>query len=120
MSDNVESSSKSNNAVFEYVGKYPLHTIPHGNAGTPGGEYVKTVPTEITSTVANLTQYNEPRQIHTDLVLDDSMKARRDLRQVQNMKYADKKATRETTNTDEGYVRLAVNTTQTTYRHVFL
>ena len=93
----------SNNTVFEYVGKHPLHTIRHGNSRTPGGEYVKTAPTVKKATVANLTQYKEPRQIHTDVVLDDSMKATRDLRQVQNMKYADKKAKRETTHTDEGW-----------------
>ena len=42
MLDNVQSSAKSNNAIFEYVGKYPLHTTPYGNARKPGGEYVET------------------------------------------------------------------------------
>ena len=48
------------------------------------------------------------------------MEATRDLRQVQNMKYAVNTATRETRNTDEGYVRLAENTIQMTYKRVFL
>ena len=91
MLDNVQSSKKSNNAVFEYLGKYPLHTIPHGNARTPGGEYVKTAHTVKTVIVANLAHNKLPRQIYTDLVLEDSKEAPRDLRQVQNIKYAHEK-----------------------------
>ena len=118
MFDNVQSSTKSNNAEFEYV-EHPLHT--RGNARTPGGEYVKTAPIVKNAIVANLTQFKEQdKYLHTVLVLDDSMEATRDVRQVQNMKYADNKAKRETTNTDEGYVRLAENTMQMTYRDFFL
>ena len=80
MLDNVQSSTKSNNTVFEYVGKHPLHTIPHRNIRTPGGEYLKPASTVKKAIVANLTQYKEPRQIYTDLVLDDSMEAMRDLK----------------------------------------
>ena len=94
MLDNVQSSTKSNNAIFVSVGKHPMHTIRHGNARTPGGEYVKTALTVKKAIVTNLTQCKEPRQIYTDLVLDDSMEVPRDLRQVQNMKYADNKAKR--------------------------
>ena len=56
---------------------------------------LKTAPIVKKAIVANLTQwFKEPRQIHIDLVLDDSMEATRDLRQDQNMKYADNKSKR--------------------------
>ena len=104
MFDNVQSSRNSNNAVFEYLGKYPLYTIPHRNARTPGGEYVKTGDSVKKAIVASLTHHKVPRQIYTDLVLDDLKEAPRDLRQVQNIKYSHDKEKRETNRpTDDGF-----------------
>ena len=75
-------------AVVEYLGTFPSIISVHGNSkkGT-GSEYVKTCAT--TKEKINDRIKNEPpRNVYCDMVLDDSMDAPRNLKQIQNFKQA--------------------------------
>jgi hypothetical protein len=73
-------------AVAEYLGVFPLTTSMHGNSKKgSGSEYVRTSKStrkEINDRVTNA----PPRNVYCDMVLEDSIDAPRNLKQVQNIK----------------------------------
>ena len=86
-------------AVVEYLGQFPTTVSMHGNSKKgSSSEYVRTsesVKYEIKDKVKN----EQPRNVYSEMVLNNSIEAPRDLKQVQNFKYANSKQQRgHTTN----------------------
>ena len=82
-------------AVVEYIGPYPDNISIHGNAKSANSEYVRTTPTVMTN-IKDKMEVQQPREVYTTLTLDGSTCAPRDLKQVQNAKYQQKKETKPT------------------------
>jgi len=80
-------------AYVEYIGEFPKTISLHGNNKSGHGEYVRTT-TEIIIGIKEKVSCQKSREIYTALALDDSMEAPRDLKQVQNFKYNEKKKAR--------------------------
>jgi hypothetical protein len=82
-----------NQAVVEYIGTFRQETQPHGNSKKTTNEYVRTSCT-VKRKLDEMTETNKglaPREIYEHMVLNGSDCAPRDLRQVQNAKYHNKK-----------------------------
>jgi hypothetical protein len=85
--------SMKNLAVVEYIGTFCQETQPHGNSKKTTNEYVRTSCT-VKRKLDEMTETNKglaPREIYEHMVLNGSDCAPRDLRQVQNAKYHNKK-----------------------------
>ena len=75
-------------AVVEYIGNYPQNNAPHGNSKNIIGDYVRTA-CAVKRKIEDMVEARKtPRAIYEDMVLDSSNYAPRDLKQVQNAKYA--------------------------------
>ena len=75
-------TEKSSIAIVEYVGTFPANTSTHGNAIKSSKEYVRSSQQTIES-IRSKVSTETSRKVCTDLVLNDSATAPRDLRQVQ-------------------------------------
>ena len=74
-------------AVVEYLGVFPLTTTMHGNSKKgSSSEYVRTCDTTKKNINDRITDA-PPRKVYSDMVLEDSVNAPRNLKQVQNMKH---------------------------------
>ena len=62
-------------SVIEYTGVYPVKLVPHGNALHHDTAYVRTNPKVDTRT---------PRDVYKSMVLNDSINAPKDFKQVRN------------------------------------
>ena len=84
-------------AVVEYIGNYPQNNAPHGNSKNIIGDYVRTA-CAVKRKIEDMVEARKtPRAIYEDMVLDSSNYAPRDLKQVQNAKYAAGKKRERTT-----------------------
>lgn len=101
----IKGSIRLQVAVVEYIGPYPDNISIHGNAKSANSEYVRTTPTVMTN-IKDKIEVQQPREVYTTLTLDGSTCAPRDLKQVQNAKYQQKKPNLQTRN---------LQTTPTTY-----
>ena len=72
--------------LVEYIGKYPTINFAHGNAKNSKGDYMRTSDNINSEIIDKIIAHQMPRQVYTDMVLNDSDNAPRDLRQVQNVK----------------------------------
>ncbi|CAG2244601.1 unnamed protein product [Mytilus edulis] len=89
-----ESPASGNGVAFvEYIGIFPTTTSLHGNNKNGHGDYIRTN-AQIVDDIKGMVKTQNCREIYTDLALDDSMEAPRDLKQIQNFKYNEKKRER--------------------------
>ena len=77
---------KDNTAIVEYLGKFPATPSIHGNRTKSTGEYVRTTK-EVRDNIKEKTKTSSPHEVYEELVLNGSMCAPRDLKQVQNYAY---------------------------------
>ena len=75
-----------NAAIVEYLGKFPATPSIHGNRTKSTGEYVRTTK-EVRDNIKEKTKTSSPHEVYEELVLNGSMCAPRDLKQVQNYAY---------------------------------
>ena len=75
-------------AVAEHIGDFPQNNLPHGNCKTITGEYVRTSCAVKQNLDDMIEARDTPREVYEDMVLSNPDCAPRDLRQVQNAKYA--------------------------------
>ena len=85
-------------AVTKYLGTFPSHTAMHGNSKKgAGSEYVRT--SEATKEkIKEKVACAPPRNVYTDMVLENSFDAPRNLKQVQNIKHNNERGKRNTEN----------------------
>ena len=75
-----------NLAIVEYLGTYPETASLHGNAKkTTNSEYIRSSEA-VMETIAEEVKHQAPLDVYTNMVLNDSLSAPRDLKQVQNVK----------------------------------
>ena len=86
-------TTRKQDAVVEYIGPYLDNISIHGNAKSANS--VRTTPTVMTN-IKDKIKVQQPREVYTTLTLDGSNCALRDLKQVQNAKYQQKKETKPT------------------------
>ena len=81
-------------AVVEYTGTFPQN-VPHGNAKNSNTEYVRSSEAVKTKLAEKFKDTNgslvAPKNVYEEMVLEDPENAPRDLKQVQNLKYLEKK-----------------------------
>ncbi len=83
--------SMKNLTVVEYIGTFCQKPQPHGNSKKTTNEYVRTSCT-VKRKLDEMTETNKaPRDIYEHMVLNGSDCGPRDLKQVQNAKYHNKK-----------------------------
>ena len=91
-------------AVVEYTGTFPQN-VPHGNAKNSNAEYVRSSEAVKTKLTEKFKDGNgslvAPRKVYEEMVLEDPENAPRDLKQVQNLKYLEKKKNRRQKNTEQ-------------------
>ena len=84
-------------ALVEYQGIYPKTTSSHGNATIHKKDdaYVRTKP-EILNNISEQSKHKQtPRQIYKDMVMNDSIEAPRDFKQVRNVRYQNSQKEKE-------------------------
>lgn len=89
--ENME--SMKNLTVIEYIGTFCQKPQPHGNSKKTTNEYVRTS-SSVKRKLEEMTEMNKalpPRDIYEHVVLNGSDCGPRDLKQVQNAKYYNKK-----------------------------
>jgi len=79
----------SNVAIYEYQGKQPQNSVPHGSSKTEG-RFVRTNPKTLDK-IKEKNKHQKPREIYHDLKKDNSMTCARDYEVIRNKKYNDKK-----------------------------
>ena len=81
-------------AVVEYLGEFPTTVSMHGNSKKGScSEYVRTSES-VKSDIKDKVKNDQPRNVYSEMVLNNSMEAPRDLKQVQNFKQANTKQKR--------------------------
>ena len=85
-------------AVAEYLGTFPSHTAMHRNSKKgAGSEYVRT--SEATKEkIKEKVACAPPRNVYSDMVLENSFDAPRNLKLVQNIKHKNERGKRNTEN----------------------
>ena len=85
------------NAVVEYLGRFPTTVSMHGNSKKgSSSEYVRTSES-VKNEIKNKVKCEQPRNVYSEVVLNNSVEAPRDLKQVQNFKHTNSKQQRELT-----------------------
>ena len=92
----IDTVDLSSSLCIEYIGKFPDITTSHGNAKSENNEYVRTQP-QIKEKIKGYTKAAAPRDVYAKMLLEDSINAPRDLKQVQNVKYHNMKEERGST-----------------------
>ena len=83
-------------AIVEYIGKYPEKAAPHGNAKHQDTMFTRTKPFVLEKTREKIDVLNpNNRGLYKDMVMDNSLQAPRDLKQVRNLKYQKSKKDRK-------------------------
>ena len=81
-------------AVVEYIGEFPANVSMHGNSKKGScSEYVRTSKATKLK-IMDKVKSDQPRNVYCEMVLENSMEAPRDLKQVQNFKQANAKEQR--------------------------
>ena len=87
----VSQISGSDIALVEYIGTYPEHTSPHGNAIYQDTPFTRTHPAVMENIATTLTKENNvPRRTYKTMLLNQSTEAPRDFKQVRNIKQQQK------------------------------
>jgi hypothetical protein len=82
-------------AVVEYIGIFPNTPSVHGNSKSSNAEYVRTSEATKNKLIEKVSATSvAPRKIYEEMILDDSLSAPRDLKQVQNAKHLEQKKKR--------------------------
>lgn len=81
-------------AVVEYIGPFPKVPAPHGNAKRTNTEYIRSSEAAKCKLVKKMNTFAPPRKVYEEMVLEDTITAPQDLKQVQNTKYLQNKKNR--------------------------